>query len=136
MPACILPVPTTVSPQIQKIVGAPISPTWNAFPKTAEEWKAQVNAAAAEAGRALPAMRDQLRVKSEPVTIDGVKSFVLTPEAIPPENRNPRIPAAKIEAAIVDAVRRHIGPDAPGNDTELICSECGHPVVYSNPAPA
>jgi epsilon-lactone hydrolase len=75
VPARILPVPTTVSPQMQKIIGAPISPTWNVFPKTAEEWKTQVNGAAAEAIRALPAMRDQLRVKSEPVTVDGVKSF-------------------------------------------------------------
>jgi site-specific DNA recombinase len=31
-----------------------------------------------------------------------------------------RIPAAKIEAAIADAVRRHVGPDAPSADTELI----------------
>jgi site-specific DNA recombinase len=31
-----------------------------------------------------------------------------------------RIPAGKIEAAIVDAVRRHIGPDAPSDDMELI----------------
>jgi site-specific DNA recombinase len=31
-----------------------------------------------------------------------------------------RVPAAKVEAAIVDAVRRHIGPDAPSDDTELI----------------
>jgi monoterpene epsilon-lactone hydrolase len=53
-----------------------------------EEWKAQVNAVAAEAVRALPAMRDQLLVKSEPLTIDGVKTFVLTPQVIPPENRN------------------------------------------------
>jgi epsilon-lactone hydrolase len=88
VPARILPVPTTVSPQMQKIVGAPISPTWNVFPKTAEEWKAQVNAAAAEAVRALPALRDKLLVKSEPLTIDGVKTFVLTPQVIPPENRN------------------------------------------------
>ena len=62
VPARFLPAPTTVSPQIQKIVGAPISPTWNVFPKTAEEWKAQVNAVAADAVRALPAMRDQLLV--------------------------------------------------------------------------
>ena len=39
-----MPVPDTVSPQMQKIIGAPITPTWNVFPKTAEEWKAQVNA--------------------------------------------------------------------------------------------
>jgi site-specific DNA recombinase len=31
-----------------------------------------------------------------------------------------RIPAAKIEAAIVDAVRQRIGPDAPSDDRELI----------------
>ena len=88
VPARMLPVPDTVSPQMQKIIGAPISPTWNVFPKTAEEWKAQVNAAAAAAARGLPAVRDALRVKLEPQTIDGVKVFVLTPEVIAPENRN------------------------------------------------
>jgi DNA invertase Pin-like site-specific DNA recombinase len=31
-----------------------------------------------------------------------------------------RVPAAKIEATIVGAVRLHIGPDAPTDDTELI----------------
>ena len=31
-----------------------------------------------------------------------------------------RVPAAKIEAAIVEAVRGHIGPDALGDDAELI----------------
>jgi monoterpene epsilon-lactone hydrolase len=65
VPARLLQVPATVSPQMQKIIGAPISPTWNVFPKTPDEWKAQVNAAAAEAVRQLPAIRDQLRVKSE-----------------------------------------------------------------------
>jgi hypothetical protein len=31
-----------------------------------------------------------------------------------------RVPAAKVEAAIVDAVRRQIRPDAPSDDTEMI----------------
>src|SRR5262249_50929487 len=31
-----------------------------------------------------------------------------------------RVPAAKVEAAIVDAIRGHIGLDAPGEDAELI----------------
>ena len=31
-----------------------------------------------------------------------------------------RVPAAKIEAVALDAVRRHIGPDAPADNTELI----------------
>jgi hypothetical protein len=57
-----LPVPTTVSPQMQKIIGASINPAWKDFPKTAEEWKAQVNAAATASVRALPAMREALAV--------------------------------------------------------------------------
>jgi site-specific DNA recombinase len=36
-----------------------------------------------------------------------------------------RVPAVKVEAAIVDAVRRHIGPDAPSDDTELINAHVG-----------
>ena len=37
VPARSIPVPETVSPQLQRIIGAPISPTWNVFPKTAAE---------------------------------------------------------------------------------------------------
>jgi site-specific DNA recombinase len=33
-----------------------------------------------------------------------------------------RVPAAKVEATIVDAVRRQIGPDAPSDDTEMIAA--------------
>jgi DNA invertase Pin-like site-specific DNA recombinase len=33
-----------------------------------------------------------------------------------------RVPAAKIEAVIVDALRRHIGPDAPIDNSELIAT--------------
>jgi site-specific DNA recombinase len=36
-----------------------------------------------------------------------------------------RVPAAKVEAAIVEAVRRHIGPDAPVDATELITTHVG-----------
>ena len=36
-----------------------------------------------------------------------------------------RVPAVKIEAAIVGAVRAHIGPDAPSDDAELITT-CVH----------
>jgi hypothetical protein len=36
-----------------------------------------------------------------------------------------RVPAAKIEAIIVGAVRGHIGPDAPSDDAELITT-CVH----------
>jgi len=34
VPARSVPVPDTVSPQLQKIIGAPINPNWNATAKT------------------------------------------------------------------------------------------------------
>ena len=88
VPARKLPVPDTVSPQMQKIIGSPLSPTWNVIPKTNEEWKAQVAKTAEAAVRGLPAMREALKVKIEPMTIDGVKAFMLTPALIPSQNRN------------------------------------------------
>jgi epsilon-lactone hydrolase len=88
MPARTIPVPDTVSPQIQKLIAAPLPPNWNVFPKTPEEWKQQVDAGAAAAMQTLPALRKELGVKVEPMTIGGVKVFMVTPQSIPPENRN------------------------------------------------
>jgi epsilon-lactone hydrolase len=88
VPAKTVAVPDTVSPQMQKLIAAPLTPTWNVIPKTAEDWKAQVNAGADATMRGLPALREALRVKVEPMTIDGVKAYMVTPEVIPPENRN------------------------------------------------
>lgn len=88
VPAKTVPVPDTVSPQMQALIGAPPPPTWNVIPTTAEEWKAQVNAGAAATIRGLPALREALHVEVEPMTIDGVKAHLVTPEAIPPENQN------------------------------------------------
>ena len=88
MPARTIPVPDTVSPQIQKLIAAPLPPNWNVFPKTPEEWKQQVDAGAAAAMQTLPALRKELGVKVEPMTIGGVKAFMVTPQNIPPENRN------------------------------------------------
>ncbi len=91
VPARALPAPSTVSPQIQVIVQEPISATWNVLPKTAGEWKALVAAGAAQAVSRLPAIRERLRVRSEPTMIDGVNAHILTPEYIPPENQNRRL---------------------------------------------
>jgi len=88
MPARTIPVPNTVSPQIQKLIAAPLSPTWNVIPKTPAEWKAQVAAAAATTMQTLPALREKLGVKVEPVTIAGVKAYRVTPRNVPPENAN------------------------------------------------
>ena len=102
VPAKAVPVPDTVSPQMQKLIAAPLTPTWNVIPKTAEEWKAQVDAGAAATMRGLPALREALRVKVESTTIDGVKAHVLTPEVIPPENRNGKVAVSNKESAGMD----------------------------------
>jgi len=88
MPARRIPVPDTVSPQMQKLIAAPLSPTWNVIPKTAEEWKAQVAAGAAATMKAMPALREKLGVKVEPTTVGGVKAYMVTPRNVPPENLN------------------------------------------------
>jgi monoterpene epsilon-lactone hydrolase len=77
-----------LAPQMQKQIAAPLTPTWNVIPKTAEEWKAQVNAGAEATVRGLPALREALRVKVEPMTIDGVKAHMVASVDIPPENQN------------------------------------------------
>lgn len=88
LPAKSVPVPGTVSPQVQKLIAAPLTPTWNVIPATAEGWKEQVNAGYEATMKGLPALREQLHVKVEPMTIDGVKVYMVTPDSIPPQNRN------------------------------------------------
>jgi monoterpene epsilon-lactone hydrolase len=88
LPARTIPVPDTVSPQMQSLIGGPLSPTWNVIPKTAAEWKAQVDAGAAAAMAVMPALRNQLGVTVEPLTIGGVKAYMVTPRNVPAENRN------------------------------------------------
>jgi monoterpene epsilon-lactone hydrolase len=83
-----IPVPDTVSPQLQKMIAVPIPPNWRDLPKTVEGWKKQVDATAAAAVRSLPALREQLHVKTETTTIAGIPAFIVTPAAILPENRN------------------------------------------------
>jgi epsilon-lactone hydrolase len=88
IPAKTLPVPETVSPQMQNLIAAPLSPTWNVIPTTAAGWKEQVNAGYQATMKGLPALREALKVKVEPVTMGGVKAYMVTPETIAPQNRN------------------------------------------------
>ena len=88
VPARTLPVPDTASPQVQKLIAAPLRPNWNLLPKTGEEWKPVAQAGAEGTIKNLPAMKERLKVRVEPTTIDGVKAFIVTPETIPAQNRN------------------------------------------------
>jgi epsilon-lactone hydrolase len=88
LPARTIPVPDTVSPEMQKLIAEPLAPTWKVIPKTADEWRAQVDAGAAATMMALPALRERLSVRVEPVLIDGVKAHMVTPDNIPTDNHN------------------------------------------------
>jgi epsilon-lactone hydrolase len=83
VPAKQLPVPGTVSPQIQKLVAAPLNPFYNQIPATPEEWKKQIRGVEEATVRGLPALREALKVTVEPTTLDGVKAYIVTPQ-----NRN------------------------------------------------
>jgi acetyl esterase/lipase len=88
VPAKSVPVPTDVSPQLQKIIAQPLRANWNVTPKTGEEWKPLVDAAAEALGKNVPGMIERLHIKVEKSTIDGVKVYILTPETIAPQNTN------------------------------------------------
>ena len=88
LPARDIPVPTTASPAAQVLIGAPLSPIWNAHPKSTEEWKALVAERASVANKIIPVLRQRFGVTSEPTVIGGVKAFVLTPDNIPEANRS------------------------------------------------
>jgi monoterpene epsilon-lactone hydrolase len=88
VPARALPVPDTVSPQLQKIIGAPLSAVWNVIPPTNDDWKKQIKGIEDALVQTLPALRNALNVKVEPTTLDGVKAYIVAPETIPPENRD------------------------------------------------
>jgi hypothetical protein len=88
VPAKSIPVPTDVSPGMQKLIAAPLNPMWHDLWKTGEEWRKAADKMDAGIVPTIPAMAERLHVKIEPSTIDGVKVFVVTPNEIPPENRN------------------------------------------------
>jgi acetyl esterase/lipase len=85
VPARTLPVPDTVSPAMQRLIGAPLSGNYNTWPKTDEEWK---KLSAPGGGRGLPALRERFKVKTEATTVNGVPAYLVTPADLPAENRN------------------------------------------------
>jgi monoterpene epsilon-lactone hydrolase len=75
VPAKSLPVPTDVSPGMQKFIAAPLNPAWHDLWKTGDEWRKVADKMDAGIVPTIPAMAERLHVKIEPSTMDGVKSF-------------------------------------------------------------
>jgi acetyl esterase/lipase len=88
VPERTLPVPDTVSPEMQAIIGRPMDPSFNIAPTSTAEWKTRVERAALATVAGLPALREALGVEVEATMIAGVKAFRVTPRSTPPGNEN------------------------------------------------
>jgi monoterpene epsilon-lactone hydrolase len=86
VPAKSIPVPTTVSPEMQLIIGQPLRTGWDTPPKTPEGWKQLAGATRTTAVPNVEAMRQRLKVRVESGTMAGVKIYTVTPDRIRPEN--------------------------------------------------
>ncbi|QNK75130.1 alpha/beta hydrolase [Variovorax sp. PAMC28562] len=89
VPAKSLPVPTAgISTGMQAFIAAPLNPDWDKLWKTGDEARKYADVQAANAVKGIPGMLERLHVKSTASTVDGVKVFTITPDVIPPENRD------------------------------------------------
>ena len=86
VPAKTIPVPNTVSPELQAIIAQPLRTAWNTPPTTPEGWKQLAESIRAGAAPNVEAMCQRLKVKVEPGTMAGVKVYTVTPEKVLPEN--------------------------------------------------
>ena len=87
-PAKSLPVPTTVSPQMQAIIAQPLRSNWDKPPTTPEGWRELSESNVATVAPQIPAMAERMRVSIEPSTLDGVRVYTITPADMPPQNHN------------------------------------------------
>lgn len=87
VPARTLPIPDTVSPQMQAIIARAPNPRWSVVPTTPEEWKAMVATAARDVVAGLPQLRETLGVTVQATTLAGVKAFIVAPTVVPAEHR-------------------------------------------------
>jgi epsilon-lactone hydrolase len=85
VPARTLPAPSTVSPEMQTLIAAPLPGNWNTAPDAVDEWR---KLSAPSAGRNLAALRERLGVRMETITLGGVTVYALTPLVMPAENQN------------------------------------------------
>src|SRR5215471_2812065 len=71
VPARFLPVPDTVSTQLQTLIARPFDPKFNLTPETTAEWKRRVEEAARATLSRLPKVREALGVTVDPGTMAG-----------------------------------------------------------------
>lgn len=86
IPARSLPVPATVSPQMQAIIAQP--PGTAVIPETADGWKALVAAASRGDLERIAVLRKQFDVTVEQVVVDKVPCYLITPARVPEKSKD------------------------------------------------
>lgn len=87
VPAREMPVPNTVSPELQKVIASPVSPR-SEGPTTVEGWKKLQKEADEGAAKRIAGAALLLGVKIEPTEIAGVKCYYIKPRSIAPGKEN------------------------------------------------
>jgi acetyl esterase/lipase len=88
VPARSLPVPTTVSPELQAVIARPLPPGWDQVPADAAAWRALAQASADEVAPVVARIEAELDVRVTPDEIAGVPVFRIAPATTPATNRN------------------------------------------------
>ena len=84
VPAREIPVPDTVSRELQAVIAQPI-PVLPTMPTTTEGWKLIQREADTHVEQRARALAQALGVKIDPVEVGGVKCFRVTPKSVAPE---------------------------------------------------
>jgi epsilon-lactone hydrolase len=87
LPARMLPVPDTVSPQLQAFIAAAYPEGWNVVPRNAAAWKELARQSSAAVASDISAIRERFKIDVQPSEIAGVQVFIVTPADLPQANR-------------------------------------------------
>lgn len=88
VPAKILPVPTSISPELQQVIARPLRKAWDQPGVTPAEWASLAETSRANSVAGAKANAERLHVKVEASTLAGVRIYHVTPETIAPGNEN------------------------------------------------
>ncbi len=86
IPAHVVPVPNTVSSEMQAWIAHPVPPLTTVPPKTPDEWRDLVKRQVEARMPFYHELRQLFPCKVEPTTVAGVKCFLVTPDNADPKN--------------------------------------------------
>jgi acetyl esterase/lipase len=81
-PARLLPIPDTVSPELQAVIARPLPPDWDAIPQDAAGWRAKVAACAAVAAPDVARVKAGYGLTVTRETLGGVPVFRIRPPKV------------------------------------------------------